>query len=287
MLNYIYLTCILVLPLPLLVSSLVRLWLIREVLNLLIYYVLFKTSKESSSSDIIQYIFIMFRLSMLIIIGIMMEDNILTIIRLWRKLGIYPFHTPTLAIMSKIQDKVVLFLFILTKLPYLIICSICPSSLFLIPSLRILFLTRSLTPKESIRVAIVVSSTSLALIFSISVSFGIIVYTRRILWGVLVGLLRRYANTKHQKANHRLVLNILLPIPRSYSWIIKIALAQYRVISLISSVIIITISCIPAYYVISLYLKHNNTSYSSLRASNLYPVLPAMYVSMIIVVFIL
>ena len=101
---------------PLTASSLVRLWLIREVLNLLIYYVLFKTSKESSSSDIIQYIFIMFRLSMLMIIRIILEDNILIFIGLWGKLGIYPFHTPTLAMMSKIQDKVVLFLFILINI---------------------------------------------------------------------------------------------------------------------------------------------------------------------------
>ena len=272
---------------PLTASSLVRLWLIREVLNLLIYYVLFKTSKESSSSDIIQYIFIMFRLSMLMIIRIILEDNILIFIGLWGKLGIYPFHTPTLAMMSKIQDKVVLFLFILTKLPYLLLCSLCPSSLFLIPSLGILFLTRSLTPKESIGVAIVVSSTSLALIFSISINFGLIVYARRMLWGVLVSLLSRYANTKHQKANHGLVLNMLLPIPRSYSWIIKTALAQYGVVSLITSIMIITISCIPAYYVISIYLKHNNTGYSSLRASSLHSALPILYVSIVIIVFIL
>lgn len=268
MLNIIYIICIITIISSIFVSSLLRLWLIREILNLLVYYVVFKISKETSSSDIIQYIFIMFRLSILILIRIIDNNLILLIIRVWRKLRMFPLHTPVIRIVNKLHHSIIIFFFIIPKLPYIVLCSIVPTKFFILPILRIFFISRNLNSNESLRVTIVISTTTIALIFSISISFRFIIYFRRILWRVVIYTLNYNNNTKFQKRNHRLLLNIILPIPRGYSWVIKTMLAQYSVLSFNFSFIFVILSSLPIYYILIIFLKYNNISYNSLQANS-------------------
>lgn len=269
MLNIIYIFCITTLISSIFVSSLLRLWLIREILNLLVYYVVFKISKETSSSDIIQYIFIIFRLSIVILIRIIDNNLLLLILRLWRKLRMFPLHTPVIRIVNKLHHSRIIFFFIIPKLPYLAICSLIPTKFFILPIVRIFLISRNLSSNESLRVTLVISTITIALIFSISISFRLIIYFRRILWRIVIHALNFNNNTKFQKRNNRLLLNIILPIPRRYSWVIKMILAQYRILSFNFSFIFVILSSMPIYYILIIFLKHNYISYNSLQPNSI------------------
>ena len=121
---------------------------------------------------------------------------------------------------SKIAPNFILSFFILPKLPYLLICSESPSSLFIIPAIVLIYTSTKLAPSEILRLSLVVSSNALAFAFSIDISFRICRFLRTVVWGYLVTVLSPIENVsiKDNYYIFRYLFNIILPIPRSYSW---------------------------------------------------------------------
>lgn len=256
----VYITCFASLVVILFSSSLLTFWLVGEVLSLIVIYRLLVNTKDTSSSDIIQFIFINFRISLILFTRIISDNYILIILGLWRKLRLSPIYTPTLAMISNVPSNKVIIFFILPKLPYFIMCSVIPVWSFIIPVVSLLIVGRDLNVSESIGYCLVVSSTTSGLIFSVSSTWGIIIYILSMFWGIVVYYTDNITLIESSSGIH---LNLLLPVPGSYSWIMKISVAQITQLPLTSIIIVILLSVIPAWYVIKFFLQHRGTNYGS------------------------
>jgi len=255
---FVYITCFASILVITFSSSLLTFWLVREVISLIVIYRLLLNTKDTSSPDVIQFIFINFGISLILFTRIVSDNSVLILLRLWGKLRLSPIHTPTIAIVTNVPSNKVIMFFILPKLPYFIMCSVIPTWSFIIPVLALLLVGRDMNIPESIRYCLVVSSTTSALIFSVSSTWGIIIYSLSIFWGMLVYYTD---NTTLTDSSSRVHLNLLLPVPGSYSWVMKMSVAQIAQLPLITIMVVILLSVVPAWYVVKFFLQHANSGY--------------------------
>ena len=223
-------TLFLIYSISYLASNVLLWWVIRELLNLYAIYILFYHSKETSPADVNTYIVIMYLSSIVLFTRSFLDNSIIFNLRLLAKLNLAPIHSPVVNMCSKISPNAILSFFILPKLPYLFICSESPSSLFIIPAIVLIYTSSQLAPSEILRLSLVVSSNALAFAFSIDMSLRICRFLRAVVWGYLVTILSSIKNVsiKDNYYNFGYLFNIMLPIPRSYSWVIKVIILQER-----------------------------------------------------------
>lgn len=258
----VYITCFASLIVMTFSSSLLTFWLVGEVMSLIVIYRLLLNTKDTSSSDVIQFMFINFRMSLILFTGIISDNSTLIVLGLWGKLRLSPIHTPTMAIVANVPSSKVMMFFILPKLPYLIMSGVIPTWTFIVPVLALLLIRRDINVSESVGYCLVVSSTTSALIFSVSTTWGILIYTLSIFWRMLV----YYTDhTTLTESSSRVHLNLLLPVPGSYSWVMKISVAQIAQLPLMSMIVVILLSVMPAWYVIKFFLQHTNNAYGATK----------------------
>jgi len=250
-------------------NSIISLWLVREIMNLLACYLFVKNSKETSVSDLMQYIFILLRISVVLLIRITESNTILIFIRLWGKLGIVPLHIPIVNIVSKVHPSIIVSFFIIPKLPYFLIGSQISPSIVMFPIIAfILLFTRTLTNKEKLRITLSVSSMTLFIIFSINIIIRRFLFRLTLIWRLGIRYLAITGNPSAYNLETRVLINIMLPIPRGYSWLAKVIVTQIRPLSFISIVLFAIISSLPAFFIISFFFKHFNSSYTSMKATS-------------------
>ena len=209
-------------------STLIIWWVWRELLNLYALYILFYQSKETSPADVNTYMVIMYLASVTLFARIVFDNSIIFSLRLLSKLNLAPIHSPVINISSKISPRSILSFFILPKLPYLLMCSEVPSSIFVIPAIMLIYPCAKLAPSEIIRLSLVVSSNALAFAFSIDINLRLYGFLRAVIWGYLIRVLSSMKNVsiKDNYHNFGFLFNIILPMPGSYSWLIKIIMLQ-------------------------------------------------------------
>lgn len=210
--------------------TLIAWWVWRELLNMYAIYVLFYRSKETSPADVNMYIIIMYIASVTLFARIIFDNTLIFTLGLLAKLNLAPIHSPVISMSSKMSPRVILSFFILPKLPYLLICSEVSFSTFIIPAILVIYPCVKLAPSEIIRFSLVISSNALAFAFSIDINLRLYRFLRAIVWGYLVRVLAQIKNVniKDNYYDFRFLFNIMLPIPRSYSWLIKIIILQER-----------------------------------------------------------
>lgn len=268
-------------------NSIISLWLIREILNLLACYLFVKNSKETSVSDLIQYIFILLRISVVLLIRITESNTILIFIRLWGKLGIVPLHIPIVNMVSKVHPSIIVSFFIVPKLPYFIIGTQISPSIVMFPIIAfILLFTRTLTNKEKLRITLSVSSITLFTIFCMDVTIRAFLYSITLIWRLGIRYLSITGNPSTYNLETRVLINIMLPIPRGYSWLAKVVVTQLGYLSFISIVLFAIISSLPAFFIISFFFKHFNSSYTSIKATSFKWAFVIVYIVGILGIFI-
>nr|BBB04274.1 NADH dehydrogenase subunit 2 [Salpa thompsoni] len=247
-------------------SSLMALWLIGETMNLLACYLFVKNSKETSVSDLMQYIFILLGMSVVLLIGITESNTTLIFIGLWGKLGMVPLHMPMVNMVSKVHPSIIVSFFIIPKLPYFMMgFQISPSMvMFPIISFMLLF-TRTLTTKEKLGITLSVSSMTLFTAFTLSVGFGIFLFSLTVIWGLGVGYLSNTGNTNIKSLETGILMNIMLPVPGGYSWVAKVIVTQLNLLSYLSVVLFAIMSSLPAFFIMSFFFKHFNSPYTSMK----------------------
>ena len=252
----------------LLANSLIVMWILGEVINLYANYVLIIESKETSASDLIQYIFVILRVSVVLLIRIISDSIALIFVRLWGKLRIVPFHIPMVNMISKVQPNVIVVFFIIPKLPYFMIRSELNPYVILFPILSFLMIfTRSLSNKETLGFAVSVSSMTILAIFSVSIIFRLIIFIITIVWRDGVRHLYNNGNIANKKIEVGVILNILLPVPRGYSWLAKVLVTKYFILSYASLVIFAIVSCLSAWFILSIFFKHFSLTRVSIKRS--------------------
>lgn len=223
----------------------IGLWLLREVINLVSLYVLVYVSKDTSPADMLQYIYVVFIFSLILFTRIYRSDEFAILLRLWRKLGLFPFHRPLLNLSSKISKEALIFFWIIPKLPYLIILPYINIYPILVGIIGIISLTRMMNRHELVGFVIVISSTSSALLFSIELHIRIFIFVYTIFWGTLLIILD---NIKKNNNFYNIVtLTMLIPLPRGYSWAIKVMLSEVGTYNVFAFITVIVITVIPTY----------------------------------------
>ena len=274
-----------------LTSTVLLWWVIRELLNLYAIYILFYHSKETSPADVNTYMVIMYLSSIVLFTRSFLDNTIIFNLGLLAKLNLAPIHSPVVNISSKISLNSILSFFILPKLPYLFICSESPSSMFIIPAIVLIYTSTKLAPSEMLRLSLVVSSNALAFAFSIDIVLGLYRFLRAVVWGYLVTLLTSIKNVciKDNYYNFRYLFNIILPIPRSYSWVIKIIILQERSVIINFHVLwwVTIIISLPFWYILRITLVNYNkfSNDPEVRSVNiLFPLFMARIISFIFLV---
>lgn len=272
-------------------SNSIMWWVWRELLNLYAIYILFYQSKETSPADVNTYMVIMYLASVTLFAGIIFDNIIIFSLRLLSKLNLAPIHTPVINISSKISPGSILSFFILPKLPYLLMCSEVPNSIFVIPAIIIIYPCAKLAPSEIIGLSLVVSSNAMAFAFSIDINLGLYRFLRAVIWGYLIRVLSSIKNVsiKDNYYDFRYLFNMMLPIPRSYSWLIKIIMLQERSLLVNFHVLwwITVIMSLPFWYVLCITLVNYNkfSNDPELRSVNLlFPLLISRIFSFIFLV---
>ena len=265
-----------------LTSTLVLWWVIRELMNLYAIYVLFHHSKETSPADVNTYMVIMYLSSIVLFTRIFLDSTIIFNLGLLAKLNLAPIHSPVVSMSSKISLNAILSFFILPKLPYLFICSESPSSLFVIPAVVLIYTSTKLAPSEILRLSLVVSSNALAFAFSIDIALRLYRFLRAVVWRYLVTQISTIKNVciKDNYYSFRYLFNIILPMPRSYSWLIKIIIIQERSLIMNFHVLwwVTIIISLPFWYILCITLVNYNkfSNDPELRSVNiLFPLLIA------------
>lgn len=246
MLNFLYHTASLIISTSFLFAKCaIGLWLLREVINLVSLYVLVYVSKDTSPTDMLQYIYVVFIFSLILFTRIYRGDEFAILLRLWRKLGLFPFHRPLLNLSRKISKDALIFFWIIPKLPYLIILPYINIYPVLVGIIGVMSLTRMMNRHELVGFVIVISSTSSALLFSIELNIRIFIFVYTIIWGTLLIILD---NIKKNNNFYNIVtLTMLIPLPRGYSWAIKVMLSDTSSYNVFAFITIIVITVIPTY----------------------------------------
>jgi len=238
--------------------SMTRLWLLGEVLGLTCMYVLVYVAKDTAPNDMIDYIFLMFYFSFILFCGIITEFELLIIFRIWRKLRLFPLHRPILNLTPKFHPISVVFFWIYPKLPYFIIVANISLLFGLISLARILILTRDSSRSELLGKIIIISSTISMFLFQTSLELRFIVFFYSTIWRFL--LLCLHQGNVNENYFTIISLIILLPVPRSYSWIRKVFLTTALHQPLLLTAILIVLTIIPAYMILQ-YKVHEWVSY--------------------------
>ena len=267
-----------------LLPDLISLWIIREVINLLAIYSLLTKHKESSASDVIQYIFILFVISLLLILGIIIRINSLIFLRLWGKLGLAPLHQPVINIATKLRNKLVLTFFILPKIPYLVIRSCLPTTFFLFPIIILMLIARKFSSNEPVGITLIISTLAIAIVFTLSITVRFFIFIGTIIWRVFLKQLDITTNLVNQTRYSYNTLLTLFPVPRSYSWIVKAYLLQYASFSFLILMFLIIISALPMWYILLVRIK---PSRNTVISHKLYHISKFVVVWGVIILFIL
>ena len=291
MLNFLYHTTSLIVSSSLLFAkSAIGLWLLREVINLVSLYVLVYVSKDTSPTDMLQYIYVVFIFSLILFTRIYRGDEFAILLRLWRKLGLFPFHRPLLNLSRKISKEALIFFWIIPKLPYLILLPYINIYPILIRIRGIICLTRMINRHELVGFVIVISSTSSALLFSIELKIRIFIFVYTIIWGTLLIILDTIK--KNKNFYNIVILAMLIPLPRGYSWVIKVILSEAGTYNVFRFITIIVITVMPTYilleYIAGLLIAiwNNFNSRPKRRSRFLIYVLIVLYLIGLFIIFI-
>nr|BBB04286.1 NADH dehydrogenase subunit 2 [Salpa fusiformis] len=250
-------------------NSMMSLWLVGEIMNLLACYLFVKNSKETSVSDLMQYIFILLGMSVVLLIGITESNTILIFIGLWGKLGMVPLHMPMVNMVSKVHPSIIVSFFIIPKLPYFLMGSQISPSMVMFPIMAFMLLfTRTLTNKEKLGITLSVSSMTLFMIFSIDITMGGFLFGLTLIWGLGIGYLAITGNPSAYNLETGVLMNMMLPIPGGYSWLAKVIVTQMGPLSFMSMVLFAIMSSLPAFFIMSFFFKHFNSSYTSMKATS-------------------
>merc|ERR1739838_430640 len=181
------------------------------------------------------YMFIIFGRSLLIILRFIWNIEILTMTRILVKLTIFPFHKPTYLFLSVGAEVVIIFLLILPKVPYLIFSAyLNPLTIVLLTVLRILIISNN-NSKENLAYSIVVSTCSLCIVMCNSLLTRVILFILTCLWSVSVVYGKRVYSTSKYLSRCSVYMLFLLPLPRSYSIILKNFYCWYILLTYIYS----------------------------------------------------
>ena len=261
------------------------LWNIREVLTLLSVYLLIKSSSYFPRSFILQYMFIIFGRSLLIILRFIWNIEILTITRILVKLTIFPFHKPTYLFLSVGAEVVIIFLLILPKVPYLIFSAyLNPLTIVLLTVLRILIISNN-NSKENLAYSIVVSTCSLCIVMCNSLLTRVILFILTCLWSVSVVYGKRVYSTSKYLSRCSVYMLFLLPLPRSYSIILKIFIAGISYWHIFIVILVFILFMFPFYFTIK-YLVSTFPNGSNFRNGSFFSA-DLMYVVGISIIIIL
>ena len=268
--------------------SILQWWIIRELINLLAIYYLFYCSKETSASDINMYIYTMFHATLVLFSGIMLESDVIIRARVLAKLGLLTIHRPVIAICSKLNLSSILIVIIAPKLPYFLICSELPDSLFIIPRILLSLICINISPSECVRFSLVISSNALAFAFSINMESRLIAFARALIWGLLVGIVDTIKNVsiKDNYINYRYLFNIILPLPRSYSWLIKIIIFADRYpLNFYVAIFAIVFITFPFWYVLSITALNKNKFSNDPEIGTINLLIPLAFTIIIVYIF--
>nr|BCM73288.1 NADH dehydrogenase subunit 2 [Ihlea magalhanica] len=231
-------------------GSNIWLWNMGEVLTLLSVYLLMKSSSYFPRSFILQYMFIMFGGSLLIILGFIWNIEILTITGILVKLTIFPFHKPTYLFLSVGAEVVIIFLLMLPKVPYLIFSAyLNPLTIVLLTVLGILMMSNN-NSKENLAYSMVVSTCSLCIVMCNSLLTGVILFILTCLWSVSVVYGKGVYSTSKYLSGCSVYMLFLLPLPGSYSMILKIFIAGMSYWHMFMVMLVFMLFMFPFYFTI-------------------------------------
>ena len=262
-------------------TDLISLWIIGEIIRLLAVYIIIIFYNETSVSDLIQYLFIIFIISIILLFRIITDSITLFYLRLWRKLRLTPLHQPVLNMASKLNNEVILYFFIIPKLAYLLICYHVPTLLFGFSALGLLLFSRKYNSNEPVRIVLIVSTLTLSIIFSISSLIGYIIFIRTVIWRVIFQVVNTMISPHSQSGSFILLLGSLLPVPRRYSWIVKTILTQTTFLPIRVTTRIIVVSTLPIWYIFFMRIKHSGKYYVVNSVFSLYKYISIVFIIMI------
>ena len=272
-----------------LLNSTIEWWVIRELINMLAIYYLVFTSKETSESDVNTYILIIFRASSIVFLGCVTSSNVVLSVRVIAKLRLVPIHNPVLNMCSKLNLSSLVIFIVAPKLPYFLICSELPVSLFMIPARLATILSFFVGPIECVRFALVVSSNALAIAFAVDLRLRLLSFGGALIWGVLVTVLYKESNVSmgDNYNNFRYLFNIILPVPRSYSWILKVTIIQESVLLNFYAIsFLVVLMSFPFWYVVCITAFNKTKFVNDPEVKRVNMVQPLLYTCIFAYIFI-
>nr|BCM73329.1 NADH dehydrogenase subunit 2 [Thetys vagina] len=290
-LNFLKFILIISVSLSLFAESNLNLWMVGEFSSLCSLYYLLECNKPYCRLTLLQYLFILFQFSLLILLGMITGSDLLLIVGLMGKLGVSPFHSPVLILGPTLKPLSVLFILILPKLPYLLMLNMDYLPLLFLSISLVSFMGSSFSLKESLAMSLILSSSFLMLLFSFNSSLGVVTFAATLLWGLFLGKEVNYKGEKPSLESGMLSLGMLLPIPGSYSFILKFLFANYMMVSFLETFFLVVLMSLPALFIMIFAMgNYNVMSYYSgggwllQKKWNFYVYLP-LYTFMITAVF--
>ena len=197
MLDFIKMLMVISLAVTSIVESYIRLWIMREVLSLFSLYYVLESYKPFCRRTIIQFIFVIFQFSILMLIRVLLNMTFLIIVGVIRKLRVMPFHSPMFAFRDLLKTHSFLYVFVLPKFPYYLIREFRVRILAL-PVWMIIILGLSFSSKENLIISLTISSTLILILFNQSTLLGVVNFLLLIIWVTFLTSGREYSGRKER-----------------------------------------------------------------------------------------
>jgi len=231
------------------VESYIRLWIMREILSLFSLYYVLESYKPFCRRTIIQFIFVMFQFSILMLIRVLLNMTFLVILRVIRKLRVMPFHSPIFALRDLLKTHSFLYVFVLPKLPYYLMSEF-GTGILVLPVWIIIILSLSFSLKENLIISLTISSTLMLILFNQNTLLRVINFVLLIIWAVFLTSRMDYSSGEESSSIGFLTLSVILPLPRSYSMIIKYYLSVFPSLALGDVIFLVLVRNLSMFYMI-------------------------------------
>nr|BCM73305.1 NADH dehydrogenase subunit 2 [Pegea confoederata] len=208
------------------VDSYLGLWIMGEILGLASMYYVLESYKPFCRLTMMQFIFTMFQFSLLMLIGLLLNMYPLLLVGVMGKLGVMPFHSPMFAFGDLLKTHSFTYVFILPKVPYYLMGGLGVKFL-VIPVLMTLVMGLSFSLKENLIMSLTISSALMLILFNHNSVLGMINLFMLIIWGLFLTSGKDYSNGGDNSTLGFLTLSTILPLPGSYSMIMKYYLSSF------------------------------------------------------------